>query len=81
MFNDLRFAFRQLLKNPGFTVHPPQYTDAQTGSSFRGAAPENPDTLGITATEDGPWLCLRSPSASRANIGLNLNPICIDHEH
>jgi hypothetical protein len=22
--NDLRFAFRQLLKNPGFTVHPPQ---------------------------------------------------------
>src|SRR2546428_2845480 len=22
--NDLKFAFRQLLKNPGFTVHPPQ---------------------------------------------------------
>ena len=22
--NDLRFAIRQLLKNPGFTVHPPQ---------------------------------------------------------
>jgi len=22
--NDLRFAFRQLLKNPGITVHPPQ---------------------------------------------------------
>jgi hypothetical protein len=22
--NDLRLAIRQLLKNPGFTVHPPQ---------------------------------------------------------
>ena len=22
--NDLKFAFRQLVKNPGFTVHPPQ---------------------------------------------------------
>ena len=22
--NDLKFALRQLLKNPGFTVHPPQ---------------------------------------------------------
>ena len=26
--NDLKFAFRQLLKNPGFTVHPPQYPRA-----------------------------------------------------
>ena len=24
LMHDLKFAFRQLLKNPGFTVHPPQ---------------------------------------------------------
>ncbi|MCI0533601.1 MAG: hypothetical protein L0Z50_00085 [Verrucomicrobiales bacterium] len=29
--NDLRFTFRQLPKNPGFTVHPPSRSDRDSG--------------------------------------------------
>jgi hypothetical protein len=61
--NDLKFAFRQLLKNPGFTVHSPQYRGA-TQVGFRTPTLENRTMLDGAATEDGPRPCSRSRSAS-----------------
>jgi len=64
IMNDLKFALRQLLKNPGSPSTLRSAAAAQTRPSPRSAAPVSRDAFGSTATEDGPWPCSRSRSGS-----------------
>ncbi len=57
LMQDLKFAVRQLLKNPG-SLSTLRSAVAQPGSSSDNAAPGNRATFGSTATEDGPRQCL-----------------------
>ena len=65
--NDLKFAFRQLLKNPGFTVYPPQCCYGGRAIAVLTRGPSIGSAQAFAAhRQDLAWLALESSKLTRA---------------